>query len=736
MKPTHALASLLTAILTALSAAAGEIALYNNTHLPPDPPPGIPPNAPPPFATASTTHTAIQFYTGETDNVSTAAVTMKRTGTPGGQLVFEIWDSDKDGLPGASVGTLGSVNTDSLPTELEMVTVRGEVTGLAQMTRYFLVVRNEGTAITGESQTFHIAPLFAGGHAHAGPGTPAPPESGPLQQALSRDNGQWQTLSAALGSPPGWLHARIGGKRSNEVALYDNTHLAADPPPFVPADAPPPFADAKTTHTAIQFDTGSYDNVSSASVTLKRTGLPGGKIQFEIWDTGEDGFPNSSVGTLGSVNTNDLPVSLGMVDVEGSVTGLTPRTRYYLVLHNVDTNITGPAKTYHIAPLFPGAHPHAGPGTASTEDGGPLVESLYLENDSDEWKTLTSALGAPPGAWQHARISATLPVSESEPIPLYDNTDQEALFPIRLDPGDNYWAQPFFTGESDNVSAVSVYLKRTGNPGGQLIFEIWDADENGDPREKVGTLGEVDAGTLPSVAGQPLVTTEGLVSGLSPMTRYFLVVHKSTPIPDTSNTYHFGPQLNDEGTRWPTSDRANELRILYSGRWHYVADFLAGPEFYLHASIEAVQRNAIDHDSLFRPSEFGRATSDPDLTRYPIGSEVRFTAEPIEGYEFIKWIYGENEPTVNPITITVREGTTLTPIFSKTEEPNHLQADIEPAIVVSWPSQSGRTYQIHFSTDMADWSVAIDGIEGTGERMMQCFIREQTEVFYRVEEMP
>ena len=35
---------------------------------------------------------------------------------------------------------------------------------------------------------------------------------------------------------------------------------------------------------------------------------------------------------------------------------------------------------------------------------------------------------------------------------------------------------------------------------------------------------------------------------------------------------------------------------------------------------------------------------------------------------------------------------------------------------------------------MTTWEVVVDSIEGTVEGMMQCFIREETEVFYRVEE--
>ncbi len=135
-------------------------------------------------------------------------------------------------------------------------------------------------------------------------------------------------------------------------------------------------------------------------------------------------------------------------------------------------------------------------------------------------------------------------------------------------------------------------------------------------------------------------------------------------------------------------------------------------------------------------TEDGMVTQAPDLEAYPIGSEVTVTATPEEGFEFVKWIYGDEEITANPATIIVQEGATLTPYFAETEFPQPLNIDIAPAVVVSWDSQSDRVYQIHRSADMNHWEVAIESIEGTGERLMHCFVREETEVFYRVEPLP
>ncbi len=1081
MKPLDYLTLAGLVLILPIAAQAGEVALYNNTHLPPDPPPFAPPNAPPPFADASTTHMAIQFYTADTDNVTTAAVTMKRTGSPGGQLHFEIWDTGEDGFPGQSVGTLNSLDTNSLPEELELVTVRGAVNGLSMRTRYYLVIRNVGTTITGGSQTFHTAPLFAGGHTNAGPGVPDTPEGGPLQQALSRDNDDWLTISEALGgAPPGWLHARIGGKPSNEAALYDNTHLPADPPPFVPPNAPPPFADANTTHTAIQFDTGPYDNVSSASITLKRTGLPGGALHFEIWSADEDGYPESSVGTLGTVPLNGLPVSLGLVDVQGSVPGLQPNTRYYLMLHNVGTDVTGPDQTFHIAPLFPGNHANAGPGTPLPADGKPLMESLYRENGNGEWKTLTSALGAPPGAWQHGCIAAAIsnnppinyddavlqdkPISfwrlnempgsekaedqgsvategtykgiglgkpsatpalgtagewvrhpgnshidfgrfnvgsmsqlanigepadadgkftslefwiktpavgnhihywrtqtlfgndagrggdvrwailtpfgqlgldilgssfqrhlhlseavvsddswhhivitydwgqgisniyidgaldstlqttggsnqgsdagirylgwdssgehnphdtsipvlsqfaglldevaiydhelnadrvrahfeaahQSEdpsihltlghsangrieatprretyspgshvtlhakpnfgfafagwavngqsfrgnpltivinhdtgvsasfvPIPdasLYDNTSLLPGFAMPQFPDRNAVAQAFMTNDTGEVRAVSVSLARANSIQGTLSAQIWTSGEDGLPEAMRGTVGEIDVKELPTFA--QLVTVQGSVTDLEPNTRHFLVLAQSDDMVISDeprflrDTFYYRIRTGASGTPWMEGDADNDVLLRnVNGTWSRLyeefqtnAPELTDTPVYVYAKIVSPVPTTIRLDALLVPSDHGSVSIDPMREAYTLGAEVTVTATPVEGYAFAQWLYGDEEITNNPATVTVRSHATLTPVFAEIDVPQPLNIDIASAVAIGWDSQTGKVYQIYASKDLENWDLTEDNIQGTGQRLTHSFIRADTKVFYRVEE--
>lgn len=222
-----------------------------------------------------------------------------------------------------------------------------------------------------------------------------------------------------------------------EVALYDNTHIEAKPPRGL-EHLPPPFLDSSDEDTAIQFFTGENDNVSSVSVSLLRTGQPGGTIQLEIWTTGADNRPDSLVGTLGSIEVNTLSTWIsGMgapgkdpvpppIQVKGSVTGLQPMTRYFLVLRNDEAvTIKGPGQTIHVIPLF-----QPNPGTPHPSSGDPLVELIFRENEDGGWKKLAPDLGIPVPGWQHARIAAACPQPE---IPEEITADIEPAVAITWD---------------------------------------------------------------------------------------------------------------------------------------------------------------------------------------------------------------------------------------------------------------------------------------------------------------
>ena len=67
-------------------------------------------------------------------------------------------------------------------------------------------------------------------------------------------------------------------------------------------------------------------------------------------------------------------------------------------------------------------------------------------------------------------------------------------------------------------------------------------------------------------------------------------------------------------------------------------------------------------------------------------------------------------------------------------EPDPITADIEPAVAITWDSKLNSNYHIQSSIDLENWALAVDSIEGTGERLTQFFKRTQVETYYRVEE--
>lgn len=329
--------------------------------------------------------------------------------------------------------------------------------------------------------------------------------------------------------------------------------------------------------------------------------------------------------------------------------------------------------------------------------------------------------------------------SAQEELIHYDTLDDLGHRPVILNlPADagGRDAQQFFTGDSDNVTSVTLGLGRQSAPGDHLRIEIWETAASGDPLKSVGVLGEIEVNSLTNYSNWPQggssldeVTVEGMVSGLTPNSPYFLVIYY------TVDDYN-GPRFDwgYDTADAPDGNAPKDIVINSGNGWVRFADFVGvDANIFMRARISGTRQPLLDPFIIVTTGD-GAVTKQPDLVEYPIGTEVTVTAAPEEGFEFVKWIYGDEEFTTNPVIITIEEGATLTPIFAEIEEPEPLQIDIEHAVAIGWDSQSGKTYQIHASTDMENWEVSIDNIEGTGERLTYCFIREETETYYRVEE--
>ncbi len=286
-----------------------------------------------------------------------------------------------------------------------------------------------------------------------------------------------------------------------------------------------------------------------------------------------------------------------------------------------------------------------------------------------------------------------------------------------------------------------------------MIFSIREVDEaTGDPSELVGLFADLHGDTVPQIdwCALPLkleiVRVEGFVDGLTPGRDYFLhIVEAEDDQPQNGGSKACGASSTslviDLVSNNGTGTHGETTKTLYdwppftpTGGW---GPWDQGSPLTMRFRIEGTVEPEPPSDPFdIEPTTGGAITKSPDLENYPIGSEVTVTATPEEGFEFVQWHYGEEQITDNPATITVSEGTTLTPIFAAIEVPEPLNIDIAQAVAVSWDSQIDKAYQIHSSMDMETWEIAVDAIRGTGERMTHCFIREETEIFYRVEEMP
>jgi len=115
----------------------------------------------------------------------------------------------------------------------------------------------------------------------------------------------------------------------------------------------PDSSDAGQGGAAQRFTAGAAGNVSSVTLGLTRAGTPGGKLIVSIWDVDDDtGYPGTMVGLFGEIDINSLttrPSSpkapLDLVTLQGSVTGLTPGTDYFLVVDNDDfADVVGRSK--------------------------------------------------------------------------------------------------------------------------------------------------------------------------------------------------------------------------------------------------------------------------------------------------------------------------------------------------------------------------------------------------------
>jgi hypothetical protein len=138
----------------------------------------------------------------------------------------------------------------------------------------------------------------------------------------------------------------------------------------------------------------------------------------------------------------------------------------------------------------------------------------------------------------------------AETATLYDNTELGFIPDRATGPGNSKEriAQPFRTGDFDNVSAVTIELNGShGSPTGVLSVEIWDDDGSGTPSKLIGVVGTLELSTLAN--GWAFYTLDDPVTALSPNTRYFVLLNYTNANINNSNSAGVATYESSLGTQ-------------------------------------------------------------------------------------------------------------------------------------------------------------------------------------------
>ncbi len=815
------------------------------------------------------------FLTGSSDNVhSVTFSTGILKGSPGGFYTIEIWDDNGEGLPGKSVGTLGTLDIDTLSDPWQDVTVSGLVTGLETESTYFVVQVHRDIEITNDD-----APIFRTTESITG--------TNGAGMLLGRFDGTaWSLAADFLGADRNHLLMRV---TSATTASYDAAVLEDEPISYWRLNETPgseraedlgstatngsyvgielgkPSAtqnlgtagewvrDPGQSHIDFrEFNAGSMSQLANigdvAGAAEKFTSLefwiktPASGNHIQYWRTqtlfGNDAGSGGDVrwailtplGQLGLdilsssfqrhlhlsnavvsddawhhiVITYDWGEGISHIYIDGeldskkqsqggSYQGADAGIRYMgwdSSGHNnphdssiyVLSQFTGRLDEiaiydHELSAARVRAHYEMAHQSENEESVRLVVQdtingsiSVSPNRESYTPASQVTLQAAPEVGYQLAAWSIGGEVYHDNPLTitlendidigatflpmpstsLYDNTAFLPGFAMPQLPNINAVAQSFITGQTGEISAVTVGLAKAGFPGGVITAEIWSSGTDGMPEESWGEIGQVAIQDLPSIA--ELMTIHGSVAGLEPNTRHFLVLSHSedTVVSDAPrflrDTYYFRIRAGVSGTPWMAGDATNDLLLRNeNGRWDRLqrdyrinAPELTDTPVFLYAEIQAPGPK-IEFENILIPSNHGTVAVEPDLPSYPAGTEITLTATPRGGFEFVKWTYGDQEFTANPATITVAAGATLTPLFAPVEPkpgPEPVSVDILPAMAIRWGSQAGRTYKVQSSPDLENWTIEAEDIEGTDDTLTHFFIRDAQEMYYRVLENP
>lgn len=154
----------------------------------------------PRFGPGEDARIAQPFLSNGATKVSSVSIGLQRLGLPSGTVRVEIWDDDGSGVPGALVGTVGTLGAMSLSTEAEFVVFDDPVFGLAMDSSYFVVLDASEVVIPDLDNTFRFADATSDfGTNGAG-------------KLLAEVGTEWLVLDDLLGPGP-------GGRRANFLQM-------------------------------------------------------------------------------------------------------------------------------------------------------------------------------------------------------------------------------------------------------------------------------------------------------------------------------------------------------------------------------------------------------------------------------------------------------------------------------------------------------------------------------------
>ena len=305
-----------------------------------------------------------------------------------------------------------------------------------------------------------------------------------------------------------------------------------------------PRSDDNRDKEAQQFLTGLDDNVASISLTLQKVGSPRGEVSVQIWTESGNGVPGTNLGTIGAFDVATLSHSPQRLTLNGVVDGLLPDTAYFVLFDNSATNINSFDNTYRH-----GITDDLPEGT----NGAAKVMSSSPDVSNGDWLLFEDprVLGCHPVFGCPSYLQMQVASAETDHVKLYDNTGfpNSGVIGPRWNDNLGKGAQQFLTGDSDNVSGLSINLQRVGSPKGEAIVEIWDQNESGQPGNRVATVGSVDIASLST--GSELVNFDSLLTGLDPHSAYYVVLNNDQAVLDFNNTYR-------DGVRGHVDDEQNE----------------------------------------------------------------------------------------------------------------------------------------------------------------------------------